>query len=403
MQSNMRTVQSYSQNQAHNIAQSAAMTVITHLRDNENSSFLPTLDNTLHYPSPNGFESWNEMHGEYNLELTNHGGTLLTLRSTGRFENTIYQTEVGLFIGSSSSWNPSQIDQAVHAESEIDLGNGAITGDATLNQPYNNLKINRNGSITGDFQFFNSGVSPGNTDITNSSIGGSITNMSEKIEFDEPVFPDFPVNFMPLSENGGKQELFPSDIKNFRFENFNTNNTVINVGDEELILHANNIDLSGGLTIVGEGTLSLYVENSISLQNAQINANRSPKHLAIYYKGTDEIRFTGNGTLKSMIFAEADNVEITIAGNPTFEGHIIATGNDTKINYNGTPAAAALTFAPNGTVTLGGSAGSYHGAIVADKFNANGRPTVVYDPDFASTIPPLQGSGSSPFDIAFWN
>ncbi|TVR14708.1 MAG: hypothetical protein EA391_12300, partial [Balneolaceae bacterium] len=296
----------------------------------------------------------------------------------------------------------SQIDQAVHAESEIDLGNGEIDGDATLNQSFNGLKINNNGSISGDFQFYNNNMPPGLQD-GESGIGGNVINMPEKIEFDEPVFPDFPTNFMPISENSGKQELFPSDIKNFRFDNFNTNNTVIHVGDGELILHANNVDLSGGLTIVGEGTLSLYVENSISLQNAQINANRSPKHLAIYYKGTNEIRFTGNGTLKSMIFAEADNVEITIAGNPTFEGHIIATGNNTKINYNGTPAAAALTFAPKGTVTLGGSAGSYHGAIVSDRFNANGRPIVTYDADFASTIPPLQGSDLGQYNIAFWN
>ncbi|MCC5942368.1 MAG: hypothetical protein JJU37_12585 [Balneolaceae bacterium] len=403
LQSNLRTVQSYSLNQAQNIAQSAAMLAYNSIRSGENNIFEPNEGESFIYPLNNDFQIWPELNGEYRLSGTNQGDSLLIIQSTGLFEQTSYNVSFGVVLNSSGNWNPSVIDQAVHAESEIDLGNGEIDGDATLNQAYNALKINRNGSITGDFQFYNDALEPGNTGIENSSIGKNIINMPERIEFDDPIFPDFPNNFMPLTENGSKQELFPSDIKNLRFKNFNTNNTTINIGDEDITLHAENIDLSGGLTIIGEGTLSLYVEESINLGNAQINSSRSPKHLAIYYKGTQNIRYTGNGTMNSMIFAEADNINITIGGNPTFEGHIIATGNNTTINYNGTPAAAALTYAPKGTVTLGGSAGSYHGAIVSDKFNANGRPVVTYDPDFASTMPPLKTENVNEYNISFWN
>lgn len=403
IQSNVRTVQSFSQNQAQNIAQSATMLAINEIRQNENSNFIANTDDTYAYPSQNSFETWDELNGSYMIRTINQGDSLLVLQSIGRFENSEYAVNVGLLMGGSGSWNPSIIDQAVHAESEIDLGNGSIDGDASVNQPYNALKINRNGSITGNFQFYNNALEPGNTDIINSSIGENIINMPEKIEFHDPVFPDFPTNYMPLQENSSKQQLFSADIKNFKFENFNTNNTSIDIGDEDVILHAQNIDLSGGLSVIGNGTLTLYVEESIEFGNANINSGRSAGHLAIFYKGTNELRYTGNGTMSSLIFADADNVSITIGGTPTFNGHIIATGQNTSVNYNGTPAAAALTYAPNGTVTLGGSAGSYRGAIVTNRFNANGRPSVVYDPEFASTMPQLRQETQSQYGVAFWN
>jgi len=402
VQSNLRTVQSFSQNQAHNIAQSAALLTLNNLRNSDGGIFEPGADASFVFPVDTDFHNWPELNGEYRLSGINQGDSLLVIQSTGLFQESTYNVRFGVILNSSGTWDPSAIDQAVHAESEIDLGNGEIDGDATLNQPYNSLKINRNGSITGDFQFYNNTAPPGIQDDER-GIDGKVINMAEKIEFDEPIFPDFPVSYMPIGENSSKQELFASDIKNFRFENFTTNNTTINIGDEDLTLYADNLDLSGGLTIVGDGTLSLYVEDSINLGNAQINSGRSPKHLAIYYKGTENIRYTGNGSMHGLLFAEADNINITIAGTPNFEGHIIATGNNVSVNYNGTPAAAALTFAPKGTVTLGGSAGSYHGAIVADRFNANGRPVVTYDADFASTIPPIRTETTSQYKIAFWN
>jgi hypothetical protein len=130
--SNTRVVQSFSQNQAHNIAQSAATIVINHLRNNIAGSFQAEKDDTYAFPSIDGFQEWQEMHGAYNIIVSNHGDTLYTVQSTGRFEDTIYRTNVGL-VPFSPVWNPV-IDQAVHADKNITLtGSAIIGGDATIN------------------------------------------------------------------------------------------------------------------------------------------------------------------------------------------------------------------------------------------------------------------------------
>jgi hypothetical protein len=96
-QSNARTVQSFSQNQAHNIAQSALMVAINDIRnDPADSDFHPVTDEIFYYPSEDGFADWGDMHGYYNVSATNQGDTLLIVQSTGRFEETDYVVTAGL-------------------------------------------------------------------------------------------------------------------------------------------------------------------------------------------------------------------------------------------------------------------------------------------------------------------
>jgi len=74
--SNVRSVQSYSQNQAHNISQSAAMVAINDIRNDSNSNFHPSAGQTYVFPGADQFSPWGDMHGEYHLEVMNQADTL---------------------------------------------------------------------------------------------------------------------------------------------------------------------------------------------------------------------------------------------------------------------------------------------------------------------------------------
>src|SRR6056297_2595420 len=76
-QSNVRTVQSFSQNQAHNIAHSAAMVAFNEILNNSDTDFVPDLDDSYSYPNDGSFANWNELHGKYRLDMVNQGDSML--------------------------------------------------------------------------------------------------------------------------------------------------------------------------------------------------------------------------------------------------------------------------------------------------------------------------------------
>ena len=400
--SNARTIQSYSQNQAHNIAQSAAMAAYNNLRG-ENSIFDYDNDTYNRIPENAPSEPWDELHGDYILEFTRND-SLVVITSSGIFEEVTYQVNVGLIIGGKSIWSGGLVDKAIHAESSINLGNGDVVGGVSLNNPFSSFSMGPQANISDDIMVYDSSIPtgsvelPGNNDMT-------VSNMAKPIIHEDPVFPQFPQNTLPLPEHNGQQSMYPEDYEPYFFDSFSTSNTTINTNDQDRTLHVNNLDLSGGLELTGDGALSIYVEESLNLGNGSINDNGLPENLNVYYKGSENVSQSGNGSFYGNIFAESSDAQISIGGNPTFKGNIISFGN--QVTLNGTPAASSLIYAPNAHVTLRGTGNpanrTFYGAIVSDSFEASGQPIVEYDPEYASTLPELEQDSVEEYTISFWN
>lgn len=70
-QSNARAVQSYSQNQAHNIAQSAAMVAVNSISNDSEDPFVPHGGETYSYSSANNFAEWSELHSKCRIDMIN--------------------------------------------------------------------------------------------------------------------------------------------------------------------------------------------------------------------------------------------------------------------------------------------------------------------------------------------
>ena len=421
-QSNTRTVQSYSQNQAHNIAQSAAMVAVNSIRnEGDDSDFSPGSDNTFHYPSQNTFEEWGDMHGEYRLSAINQGDSLLTIQSRGKFEDTEYVVNVGLVSTGSSGWVPN-LDQAVHAENSILLrGSSSIQGDASINS-INSGAVDISGGpqaiITGNLFIGPGGVASDVAPDKRSHwggggpgvAGGDIYVMEEELEYEMPEFPAYP-NFNLTApsvyvKGNGSATLNPSDYEGYYISEIsvksNTNLT-INVGDEERTMFVGNFNIDQGhVNIVGDGKLNLYVVDDMSLGgSSSINRNGDVNNIFMFYGGQNELAFRGNTEFNGGLFAKTANV--TLGGSNSLKGSLITGGSEVVI-HGAAFATSRVVYAPHAEVELVGS-GHIYGSVISDTFVAKGNAHVVYQEDLDSELPDLGGAGNSTgFSVVtFWN
>ena len=203
--SNERTVQSFSYNQAHNIAQGAAMIAINGIRSGD-----------ITYPD-NITRAWVEMNGEYTLEISedsenneviiNSSGTFFENgQNTGRTVN--YEISVGLSVGT-TIWE-LDLHQALHAEDNIDLGSGNahVDGDVTIN----GRNINFGSGNSMDYKIdgrldigpdFSTDDLPSNSEDKVKGGAESIGVMDKNLSFD---MPDFPV-YSEKWKNGNKNDI----------------------------------------------------------------------------------------------------------------------------------------------------------------------------------------------------
>jgi hypothetical protein len=411
--SNARTVQSYSHSQAQNIAHSAAMMTITSLRNDQNSTFLPEADDSYAFPSLNGFHDWEEMYGSYNVSLINQGDSLLVLQSTGKFEETVYVSQIGLVIGP-SIWDP-EFDQAVHAENYIELGgNDMIEGDATINSTADNsvrLGSQSKVKIDGDLYIGPNAIPEQVITGNLENVGDDIHNLPKELDYPMPIFPEFPTGSPTVSSVYGDQVLQPSDYEGYYIPEFHLggNSTVtIHTGDQDRILHVGSFDIqSGTVEIVGDGKLTLYIENIIDMGgNSTVNKNGDLNNLMMYYRGNeevdlgeeDDVEFGGNTLFNGSMFALQANIHLR--GTAGVQGNIITGGSNVTLRGNSS-AISRTIYAPNATVRADGNV-SIRGSVISDRFIGSGNTTLVYDSELDTPLPDLEQEGGG-FDIAYWN
>ena len=421
--SNTRTVQSFSQNQAHNIAQSAAMMALNNLRNNEHSPFLPDTDEIFLFPTSDGFEPWPELSGSYNLGFTNQGDSLLVLHSTGRFEETNYRVNLGIMIGP-SIWNP-HVDQAVHAEVDIDMSNAtenAIKGDVSINNNSNSsvkLGDQQRVKITDDI------FVPGGGDHVVSgrlgNLGGEVQSIQWPLNFNLPLFPEFPT----ISENypyDNNTVLNPEDYDGKYINEITvsgSNTLTINTGDEDEVhvMHVGSLKLQASdILLTGEGKLIVYVESELDLNgNAKFNKDGDVNQLEVYYRGYSEvdliddepidegdISMSGNNQIVGSLYAK--NANIKLAGTAGIVGNIITGGSSVSIQGNANLSStteARIVYAPNAFVEISGNSKLY-GSVISDRFKASGSATVTYVKDLDANLPELMQEGGN-FEVAYWN
>lgn len=463
--SNTRTVQSYSQNQAHNIAQSTLIASIKDINDGGGNIEIPNSGETWE----SGFLQWNNLHGEFNVQVFHDDvNDILRVQSTGRFEDVIYIATAGLVLSGGTGGFPwPNFDSAIHTEENMSIGNGNVYGDVFSGGNFSipgNAQVHGNvyvypdeagavtissGGIIGNLyanttkangvQYTNWGasisgdllvgpnadpaiVAPKISQWHSGHVGGTSGAMSNpipKIELEVPEFPEVPHNqplLPPVHLSGVQAETIDLTNANAFISSIDVHNdthlTVI-VGSQDRILRVNDFNMTQGhLNIIseGDGRLQLVVENHFNIGgSSSMNNNtnpggneQSPLNLLIAYGGSGKFTVGGNQPINGNIFIKDADLHLGESG--LINGNIITGGESVTIDGDG-GNNSRLIYAPNAHVNMSGS-GKVNGSIVAKTFGGTGGFSVTYTTDFEDTLPDLDfegGSVNSGYSIAFWH
>ena len=191
--STLRIVDTFSNNQAQNIAQSTMMVVMNDIRENgSDSQFIPVQGGSYQFPI-NGSEQWHDINGSYRVETSSSGDTLL-VAIAGPYEGRTSMARAGL-LEEIPVWNP-QFTSAVHSEGSIVLqGSASINGDASTNSTEVDAVV-LDWSTQIDSTLY---IGPGgNPDLVvdeknhAGNVGLGVDIMGEEKNYPMPQFPEYP-------------------------------------------------------------------------------------------------------------------------------------------------------------------------------------------------------------------
>lgn len=164
----------------------------------------------------------------------------------------------------------------------------------------------------------------------------------------------------------------------------------INTNDKDLIIEVDNfIHKGNNIQILGEGSVSFYINSSIEFgNNNSLNRNGNPNKLNLYYLSENPLTFEGLGSIYGNIFV-SDAVVAAVSSTNTvlFNGNFIM-GNNSALTLNNIGWSSYLhILAPFSKVYIG--TGNYIGSIVSDSLDfANSGGVLSYAPaNFESIFP----------------
>lgn len=462
--SGTRTIESHSTNQAYNIAQSAVMVVTKDIiEEGDDSSFYPDEDESYSYPSVNGFEDWEDMHGSYNVVTTNQGDTLLTIQATGRFDGSRYIVGVGLVKSSTSSSFPwPGINSAIHSVENTVIENGAVHGDiysggafsipanaqvygdvAVIPNQVNAVEIHSGGihgnlyvnttqadgvnytnwgaSISGNLLVGPGAdpelVAPKISQWHGGHVGGSQGNLSEPIPeeiMELPVFPQIPqsgTSLSPITIEGNSSQYLDLRSSNAMVPSITikSNTTLtIEVGDKDRTLYVGDLDIEQGhVNIIseGEGRLQLLVEDSFNMGgSSSMNNNSNPggnerSPLSLLLAYAGTNEFTIGGAQTINANFYIKDADLTMTGSGNIHGNVISGGDNVTITGDA-DNTSRVVYAPNAFVEMGGS-GKIEGSVVSKNFRGYGGFSVIYSEEYIDTLPDLDTDGGGGGESTF--
>ena len=171
-------------------------------------------------------------------------------------------------------------------------------------------------------------------------------------------------------------------------------NFAIDIGDKDIMIITDELDLGGSFKIQGSGTLTVFVTSNNFHYNCGngdicgVQGNTTPvvsDQFIVVITGTagatlDLSNNTGNFYLSLITNL---NVNLSMQGNGTFNGFLATSGSN--ITFKGTASSNMLIYAPKAIVNITGNT-TISGAILAESYqNLNSASTsVTYNPAFSN-------------------
>lgn len=406
--STLRIVDTFSSNQAHNIAQSTMMVVMNDIREHgTDSQFMPAPGGSYQFPNE-GLELWNDINGSYQVVTSNSGDTLL-VSIAGSFEGRTSLANAGL-LEEIPIWNP-QFTSAVHSESSIELqGSASIKGDASTNSTSVDAVVLAWSTQIDSTLFIGPG---GNSDFVvdeknhAGNVGLGVQVLGEELDYPMPLFPEYP----PKDMFGTSVYVSGSTSRTLEFNEYNglyipeisvsgNNNLTIEV-DGQSTLHVGNFNIiQGHVHLTGSGSLTIVIEDNFTISGSStINNSGDVSDFFINYGGTTNLSFAGLTEYNGGIFVESANV--TISGSNSLKGSLISGGNNITIS-GAASANSRVIYAPNAHVSMSGSSVIY-GSVISSSFIASGAASVQFNEVSDEDLPELTAGDGPVYTLLFWN
>lgn len=159
----------------------------------------------------------------------------------------------------------------------------------------------------------------------------------------------------------------------------------IDTAGNDIIIHVNNLLVdSGRLNIIGNGSVTFFVQNDFQLNSSsEINTSGNTKQLTIFYNQLPRKKFTlsGGNKINGNLFFKHGDVEL--GGSSSLSGSLLLGGDN--FTFSGSSTNNLIIIAPKSQIKLTGS-GNNNGILVGDTVELTGGSKVSYSegniPDF---------------------
>jgi hypothetical protein len=245
-------------------------------------------------------------------------------------------------------------------------------------------------------------------------VWGGVEEFSSPRVYELPEFPEFP-SLTPRGNFTAGWWPIPSGGHIIDEDGWYNNLTVqqqlvIDTGDGERHIRADNFNVSGSAKVIleGSGVLYLYVSNFDITGSSTINYenNGSSDRLVMYYNGSSNLNPSGATKFVGSVYAQS--ADISIGGAGGLEGHIFTGGNNVTVSGAAT-AVVRVIYAPNAHAQITGS-GSIKGSLIADRLTMIGAARIEYEAPTQVVITPPEPGGdlvidpeSYTIEIVYWS
>lgn len=212
-------------------------------------------------------------------------------------------------------------------------------------------------------------------------VSNSICNLNEIRSYPLPPFPGFPTT-LPFQGNftAGWWPKPPYQIsEDGQYDELKVlSELIIDLGSGARHIRARELIVTGDgkITLRGEGTLYLYVDEKFTFENgATINNGGDSNQVLLYYKGSNPVRVPDNTKLYGSLYAE--KADISFANGGSITGNVITAGSSVTLT-GASSILVGTVYAPNADVVMMNGTKIY-GSVIGKSFEARGDCRVYHE------------------------
>ncbi|MBK3493450.1 hypothetical protein JFL43_00910 [Viridibacillus sp. YIM B01967] len=198
-------------------------------------------------------------------------------------------------------------------------------------------------------------------------------------------------NEFTIDIGNSNRELYIDDT-------FSINSNLTIIGNGSLSIYTNGLSLeaNGKITIQNGVKLSIYAKDKIhEVKGDILSTSNNTKQAKIYYQGQYPVNFSGASKLYGIIYAKQANMNLT-AGSIII-GDILSGGSSVKLDGGANVVTNQYILAPNADIYMGAGF-DIIGSVIGKTFNMNGGSkithpsnnligeTIINDPDIRNRL-----------------